>query len=139
MAEWATYATEAGADLVCFLEPAIIGDSPRDLVLRPGFVRDNLLAPDRLARATASGSVGMSVCEDAWHEGLLFSEYEGVRAIANINGFLYHRDKTGERADVLRDRARETGAWIVYVNAVGGQDELIFDGGSMVVAPDGSI
>ena len=38
-----------------------------------------------------------------------------------------------------RARARETGAWIVYVNAVGGQDELVFDGGSMVVAPDGDL
>ena len=38
---------------------------------------------------------------------------------------------------MLRARAAETGAWIVYVNAVGGQDELVFDGGSLVVAPDG--
>src|SRR4029079_15285376 len=40
--------------------------------------------------------------------------------------------------DVLRARAAETGAWIVYVNTVGGQDELVFDGGSLVIAPDGS-
>ena len=40
---------------------------------------------------------------------------------------------------MLRARAAETGAWIVYVNAVGGQDELVFDGGSLVVAPDGSV
>jgi NAD+ synthase (glutamine-hydrolysing) len=47
--------------------------------------------------------------------------------------------KTAERLDIIRARARETGAWIVYVNAVGGQDELVFDGGSMVVAPDGEL
>jgi NAD+ synthetase len=44
-----------------------------------------------------------------------------------------------EREDVLRDRAVETGAWLLYVNAVGGQDELVFDGGSLVMAPDGSV
>ena len=59
--------------------------------------------------------------------------------IPNINGSPYHRGKTAERLEVLRGRAAETGAWIVYVNAVGGQDELVFDGGSMVVAPDGTL
>ncbi len=55
MAEWATRATKAGADLVCFPELAITGYPPEDLVLRPEFVRDNLAALDRLARATAAG------------------------------------------------------------------------------------
>ncbi len=87
------------------------------------------------------GSVeaGLSICEDAWHGGLPFSEYAGVPLIVNINGSPYHRGKIGEREDVLRARARETGAWILYVNAVGGQDELVFDGGSMVMAPDGTV
>ena len=40
---------------------------------------------------------------------------------------------------MLRARARRTGAWIAYVNAAGGQDELVFDGGSMMVAPDGTM
>src|SRR5207302_4774192 len=57
----------------------------------------------------------------------------------NVNGSPYHRHKVAERLEVVRDRARETGAWIAYVNAVGGQDELVFDGGSMVVAPDGTL
>ena len=60
-------------------------------------------------------------------------------SIVNINGSPYHRGKTGERADILARRARQTGAWIVYVNMVGGQDELVFDGGSMVVSPDGGV
>ena len=59
--------------------------------------------------------------------------------ILNINGSPYHRDKGAERLEICRDRARQTGAWFVYVNAVGGQDELVFDGGSMVVSPDGEI
>ena len=48
------------------------------------------------------------------------------------------QDPTSART-CCRDRAAETGAWIVYVNAVGGQDELVFDGGSLVMAPDGTI
>ncbi len=84
-------------------------------------------------------AVGLSVCEDAWHEGAPFDAYASVPVVVNINGSPYHRGKAHERVGVLRDRVRETGTWIVYVNTVGGQDELVFDGGSLVVAPDGSI
>jgi NAD+ synthase (glutamine-hydrolysing) len=84
-------------------------------------------------------SVGVSICEDAWYPGPPFNDYRGVPIIANLNGSPYHRGKADERLDVLRARAAETGAWLVYVNAVGGQDELVFDGGSLVVARDGSI
>ncbi len=87
----------------------------------------------------AGTAVGVSICEDAWYPGLPFDDYRGVPIIANLNGSPYHRGKADERLDVLRARAAETGAWIVYVNAVGGQDELVFDGGSLVVAPDGSV
>ncbi|MEO8293155.1 MAG: NAD+ synthase [Actinomycetota bacterium] len=88
-----------------------------------------------------SSSVGISICEDAWTPGAPFEGYAaaGVDVLANINASPYHRHKTGERIDICRARARETGAWLVYVNLVGGQDELVFDGGSMVVAPDGEI
>ena len=82
---------------------------------------------------------GLSVCEDAWHDGQPFASYAGLPMIVNINGSPYHRGKTGDREDVLRARARQTGAWIAYVNSVGGQDELVFDGGSMMVAPDGTV
>jgi NAD+ synthase (glutamine-hydrolysing) len=88
-----------------------------------------------------SFALGISVCEDAWQPGPPFDEYERshVPVVVNINGSPYHRHKISERLDVCRERALETGAWIVYVNAVGGQDELVFDGGSMVVAPDGRL
>jgi NAD+ synthase (glutamine-hydrolysing) len=82
--------------------------------------------------------VGLSVCEDAWAPGTPFDRYVGTPIVANLNASPYHRAKANARLDVLRDRAAETGAWIVYVNTVGGQDELVFDGGSLVVAPDGS-
>ena len=92
------------------------------------------------SRVTIGGmEAGLSVCEDAWHGGLPFSEYAGLPLIVNINGSPYHHGKIGEREDVLRARALETGGWILYVNAVGGQDELVFDGGSMVMAPDGTV
>jgi NAD+ synthase (glutamine-hydrolysing) len=89
----------------------------------------------------ADSDLGLSVCEDAWHPDSPFDVYERVhpRVILNINGSPYHRRKGAERLEICRDRAEQTGAWIVYVNAVGGQDELVFDGGSMVVSPDGDV
>ncbi|HLB04499.1 MAG TPA: NAD(+) synthase, partial [Gaiellaceae bacterium] len=89
----------------------------------------------------AGSELGLSVCEDAWAPGPPFDDYAERRTpvILNINGSPFHRGKLGERFDICRDRALETGAWIVYVNAVGGQDELVFDGGSMVVRPDGTL
>ena len=88
-----------------------------------------------------SSELGISVCEDAWAPGPPFDEYarRKVNVIPNINGSPYHRRKTQERLEICRERARETGAWIVYVNLIGGQDELVFDGGSMVVSPQGEL
>jgi NAD+ synthase (glutamine-hydrolysing) len=88
----------------------------------------------------ADSSLGISVCEDAWRPGPPFDEYTGrVQVIPNINGSPYHRRKPHDRLEVCAARARETGAWIVYINCVGGQDELVFDGGSIVVSPDGDL
>jgi NAD+ synthase (glutamine-hydrolysing) len=101
------------------------------------FVPGDAACPVRLS----SAALGISVCEDAWRSGPPFDRYasEGVSIIPNINASPYHRHKIAERLEVCRDRARETGAWIIYVNAVGGQDELVFDGGSMVVSPTGEL
>ena len=89
----------------------------------------------------ASSELGLSVCEDAWHDDAPFDEYERTRpqVVLNINGSPYHHGKGAERVEICRARAMQTGAWFVYVNAVGGQDELVFDGGSMVVSPDGEV
>jgi NAD+ synthase (glutamine-hydrolysing) len=88
----------------------------------------------------ADSSLGISICEDAWRPGPPFDEYAGrVAIIPNINASPYHRRKGRERLEICEARARETGAWIVYVNLVGGQDELVFDGGSMVVSPEGEL
>jgi NAD+ synthase (glutamine-hydrolysing) len=89
----------------------------------------------------AGSELGLSVCEDAWKPGAPFDEYAARKTpiVLNINGSPFHRGKANERIEIARDRALETGSWIVYVNAVGGQDELVFDGGSVVVRPDGSL
>ncbi|MGZ8612962.1 MAG: NAD+ synthase [Actinomycetota bacterium] len=89
----------------------------------------------------AGSELGLSICEDAWAAGAPFDDYAMRRTpvVLNINGSPYHRGKANERVDICRDRALETGAWIVYVNMVGGQDELVFDGASLVVAPDGTL
>jgi NAD+ synthase (glutamine-hydrolysing) len=88
----------------------------------------------------ADTDLGVSVCEDAWTPGPPFDGYAGaVQVIANINASPYHRGKSQDRVGICAARARETGAWIVYVNCVGGQDELVFDGGSIVVAPNGEV
>ena len=89
----------------------------------------------------AGSELGLSVCEDAWKPGPPFDAYaeRETPVILNINGSPFHRGKASERVEICRDRALETGSWIVYVNAVGGQDELVFDGGSVVVRPDGTL
>jgi NAD+ synthase (glutamine-hydrolysing) len=84
-------------------------------------------------------NLGLSVCEDAWAPGPPFDGYTRTKLIVSINGSPYHVGQRFERLDVCAARARETGAWIAYVNAVGGQDELVFDGCSMVVSPDGEL
>jgi NAD+ synthase (glutamine-hydrolysing) len=101
------------------------------------FVPGESSCPIRLA----SSALGISVCEDAWRPGRPWDDYARLRSsvIPNINASPYHRRKIQERLEVCRARAAETGAWIVYVNAIGGQDELVFDGGSMVVSPDGEL
>jgi NAD+ synthase (glutamine-hydrolysing) len=89
----------------------------------------------------AGSELGLTVCEDAWKPGPPFDTYadRGTPVVLNINGSPFHRGKANERVQICRDRALETGSWIVYVNAVGGQDELVFDGGSVVVRPDGTL
>ncbi|MCA1841375.1 MAG: NAD+ synthase [Actinomycetota bacterium] len=84
---------------------------------------------------------GVTVCEDLWGEdGPHMSCVEaGARLIVNINASPYHRGKGDERQDLLKKRSIQTGAAFAYVNMVGGQDELVFDGQSCVVDADGQV
>jgi NAD+ synthase (glutamine-hydrolysing) len=90
---------------------------------------------------TPAGVIGVCVCEDAWGpEGPLVSQGDaGAQVVVNINASPFHRDKQQERERMLCERARRAEASIAYVNMVGGQDELIFDGGSVVVDASGEV
>jgi NAD+ synthase (glutamine-hydrolysing) len=90
---------------------------------------------------TPQGVLGVCVCEDAWSPtGPLVSQGDaGGEVILNINASPFHKGKLEEREQMLCERARRAEAAIVYVNMVGGQDELVFDGGSLVVSPDGEV
>ena len=89
----------------------------------------------------AGVAVGVSICEDAWvSDGPMAQLAEaGAEVIFNLNASPYHVGKLDQRLSVLRERAAETGCAIVYTNLVGGQDELVFDGASLVVSPDGGV
>jgi NAD+ synthase (glutamine-hydrolysing) len=85
--------------------------------------------------------VGISICEDIWHANgpVVAQAGAGARVMLNLNGSPFHDGKHIEREAMLADRARQCGAAIVYVNQVGGQDELVFDGGSTVIDRNGEV
>jgi len=86
-------------------------------------------------------NMGVNICEDIWHERgpAKVQALCGAKLIININASPYHMGKASFRENTVRTRALECGAIIVYVNMVGGQDELVFDGGSFVVNDGGEI
>ncbi|GAA4651213.1 NAD+ synthase [Kistimonas scapharcae] len=84
--------------------------------------------------------IGLTVCEDIWFpDPAADVAAAGAQFILNLNASPFHLNKHDYRLDVVGQRARETGLPIVYVNQVGGQDELVFDGGSFVMNPDASL
>jgi NAD+ synthase (glutamine-hydrolysing) len=195
-------AEEAGADLAVFPELALTGYPPEDLLLKPGFVADNLEALAKVAAATercaaivgfvdagldlydaaavcafgevqatyhkqilpnygvfdeqryftpGSGAstlvliggvrVGVSVCEDAWSPTgpIAAQAAAGAELVVNINASPYYRGRLAERERMLATRAADASCTLVYVNQVGGQDELVFDGASLVVDANGDL
>jgi NAD+ synthase (glutamine-hydrolysing) len=196
-------AERAGADLAVFPELAITGYPPEDLLLKPGFVADNLEVLNKVAAATgrcaavvgfvdegrldlhnaaavcafgevqsvyhkqvlpnygvfdeqryfAPGTgatqlvrvggvrVGVSICEDAWTPtGPISTQAAGgAELIVNINASPYYRDRLAERKRMLATRAADSSCVLVYVNLVGGQDELVFDGASVVFDANGDL
>ncbi|HEY4611197.1 MAG TPA: NAD+ synthase [Ilumatobacteraceae bacterium] len=197
-------AEAAGCDIVAFTELAITGYPREDLVLKSGFVADNLEALAKVAAHTgrcaavvgyvaadrdiynaaalcADGQVlgtyrkrllpnygvfdearyftpgmdsdpyelyviggvkvGISVCEDVWSPNGPLAEQAagGAELNININGSPYHFGKAADRERMLATRAADASCALVYVNQVCGQDELVFDGGSMVFDADGNL
>jgi NAD+ synthase (glutamine-hydrolysing) len=200
------HAAAAGCDLVAFGELSITGYPPEDLVLKPGFVAENLAALQTFAGHTgecaavigfvdrdpddhhklfnaaalcgrgqilgiyhkrqlpnyavfdearyfrpgtgplqifevAGVPIGLTICEDIWQVDGPMGEIAaaGAQVNININGSPYEVGKALRREELVKSRAREHACAIVYVNQVGGQDELVFDGGSMVVDATGRL
>jgi NAD+ synthase (glutamine-hydrolysing) len=85
--------------------------------------------------------VGVNICEDVWYPGgpMPLQAQAGAEVIININGSPYHAGKEIFREEMLATRAADNGVIVVYLNMVGGQDELVFDGGSMVFNEQGAL
>lgn len=88
--------------------------------------------------------VGTTICEDLWDEQyplkpMKVLAQKGARVIVNISASPYHGRVEQVRDALIRKKSRETGAYFIYVNQVGGQDDLIFDGCSLVASPDGEV
>jgi NAD+ synthase (glutamine-hydrolysing) len=84
---------------------------------------------------------GVNICEDIWEEkGVAWLQAKkGAKVIINISASPYYAGKLALRKKMLTQRAKETGTYICYVNLVGGQDELVFDGSSFVIGPEGKL
>jgi len=197
-------AEAAGCDIVAFGELSITGYPPEDLVLKSGFVTDNLTALGKVAAHTGrcvavvgfvasdrdlynaaavcvggevvgtyrkrvlpnyavfdearyftpgdvsdpyelyvigGVKVGISICEDVWSPTGPLAEQAagGAELNININGSPYHAAKVSERERMLATRAADASCALVYVNQMCGQDELVFDGGSMVFDAEGTL
>ena len=86
--------------------------------------------------------IGVNVCEDIWYETgpTSVQRQAGAELIININASPYHAGKSKYRRDnIVASRATENGLFVAYLNTVGGQDELVFDGNSMVCDPSGQV
>ena len=150
--------------LVGFAEPAAEPDDARHAhnsiaVLRDGEVRaiyrknrlpnyavfdeQRYFIPGSESKAIEAGGteVGLTICEDVWLPGgPAQAEAEaGAQLIANPSGSPYHRGKGRERETMFCERSRAYGAYFAFCNLVGGQDELVFDGQSLLTAPDGTV
>jgi NAD+ synthase (glutamine-hydrolysing) len=85
--------------------------------------------------------VAIAICEDLWQEGgpVAQTRDAGAELLLVINGSPYEREKDDTRLELVRRRAAQAGCALAYLNLVGGQDELVFDGDSMVVGADGTV
>ncbi len=107
------------------------------------FDEDRYFMPGDTAPVFVFGDqpVGINVCEDIWYPvgPATLQSLAGARLILNINASPYHRGKQATRETMLATRAMDNDAYVCYVNLVGGQDELVFDGGSVVFDPGGRV
>ena len=85
--------------------------------------------------------IGMTVCEDCWFPSgpMAWQAHHGAQLMVNINGSPYHYGKRAPREAMVGGRAADYGAYVAWVNTVGGQDELVFDGNSVIFDPYGRL
>jgi NAD+ synthase (glutamine-hydrolysing) len=85
--------------------------------------------------------VGPTICEDIWQPGAVTTELSlaGAHVIANISASPFHLGKAEEREEMLVTRARDNACYLAFCNLVGGQDELVFDGHSVVLDDEGNV
>jgi NAD+ synthase (glutamine-hydrolysing) len=107
------------------------------------FDEDRYFVPGDTLQVVRLGGVdiALTICEDIWQAGGPFAvaKRAGVGMVVNINGSPYELDKNDVRLPLVQRRAAEAGAFVAYLNMIGAQDELVFDGDSMVVTPDGTL
>ncbi|MFD2763366.1 NAD+ synthase [Micromonospora eburnea] len=107
------------------------------------FDEDRYFVPGNTLNVVRIGGVdvALTICEDLWQAGGPFAvaRQADVGLVLNINGSPYELNKDDVRLPLVRRRAAEAGATIAYVNMVGGQDELVYDGDSMIVSADGTL
>src|SRR5438128_11275411 len=107
------------------------------------FDEDRYFAPgnDLLLLEHGRTLVGPTICEDVWQPGPPATDLAlaGAELIANISASPFHVGKDREREEMLVTRARDNACFLAFCNAVGGQDELVFDGHSLVLDDEGTV
>lgn len=110
------------------------------------FTPEKEIRPITMRLANASLHIGASICEDLWDEQIGYGvkvvdelAHGGARLIVNINASPFHYSKRALRLEILQEKARKLKVPLFYVNMVGGQDELIFDGESLAVDASGKL
>lgn len=84
--------------------------------------------------------IALTICEDIWHSGpTLQAKQAGAKLMINLNASPFHIEKEQSRVELLKKRVAEGEMPIVYANLVGGQDELVFDGGSLFMSAQGKV
>jgi NAD+ synthase (glutamine-hydrolysing) len=89
----------------------------------------------------AGQTVGLTICEDCWTPGppAQTEAERGAKLIVNPSGSPYHRGKGRERVEMFAERSRAYGTYFAFCNLVGGQDEIVFDGQSLLTGPEGEL
>jgi NAD+ synthase (glutamine-hydrolysing) len=96
---------------------------------------------DLVVLALGDTSIGITICEDVWQPGPPATDLAlaGAQLIVNLSASPFHVGKAEDREEMLVTRARDTSSYLAFCNLVGGQDELVFDGHSLVLDPDGEV